>query len=137
MSEVYIAPPPDGQTPPKDPGGWGLEWWYNAHFTYGAIQTVFIPILVPTYVKEMTDSPTKVGIVMAIIGFGGLTAPVIGGLADKWKAHRWAQLAGLLAYALGAVVFAFSGATFGLHLLVTAPGNAYTNHRPIYSFMEG
>ena len=120
MSEVYIAPPPEGQLPPKEPGGWGVEWWYNAHFTYGAIQTVFIPILIPTYVKEMTGSATKVGIAMAIIGCGGLAAPVIGGVADKLRAHRWAQLVGLIAYAAAAAVFAFSGATFALHLLGAA-----------------
>jgi predicted MFS family arabinose efflux permease len=120
MSEVYIAPPPVGQTPPKEPGGWGLEWWYNAHFTYGAIQTVFIPIMVPTYVKEMTGSATKVGIAMAIIGCGGLAAPVIGGVADKLRAHRWAQLAGLIAYAAAAIVFAFSGRAFAMHILGAA-----------------
>ena len=120
MSDVYLAPPPEGLPPPNDTGGWGLEWWYNAHFTYGAIQTVFIPILVPTYVKEMTGSATKVGIAMAIIGFGGLAAPVIGGLADKFRAHRWAQLAGLLAYALGSIVFAFSGETYALHIVGAA-----------------
>jgi predicted MFS family arabinose efflux permease len=119
MSEVYIAPPPEGQEPPKSTG-WGLEWWYNAHFTYGAIQTVFIPILVPTYVKEMTGSATKVGIAMAIIGFGGLAAPVIGGVADKLRAHRWAQLAGLIAYAAAAVVFAFSGKAFAMHIVGAA-----------------
>ena len=88
MSEVYIAPPPEGLPPPKDSGGWGLEWWYNAHFAYGAIQTIFIPMLIPTFVKEMTGSATKVGIAMALIGLGGLVAPVIGGLADKFRAIR-------------------------------------------------
>jgi len=120
MSDVYIAPPPEGIKPPEESGGWGLQWWYNAHFTYGAIQTVFIPILVPTYVKEMTGSATKVGIAMAIIGCGGLVAPVIGGVADKLRAHRWAQLAGLIAYAAAAIVFAFSGATFAMHILGAA-----------------
>ena len=120
MSEVYIAPPPEGLPPPKESGGWGLEWWYNAHFAYGAIQTIFIPMLIPTYVKEMTGSATKVGIAMALIGLGGLVAPVIGGVADKLRAHRWAQIAGLAAYAVGAVVFAFSGQAFALHLLGSA-----------------
>lgn len=120
MSTARIAPPPKDLKPPPESGGWGMEWWYNAHFTYGAIQTIFIPMLVPTFVLEKTESATKVGIAMAIIGFGGLAAPVIGGLADKLKAHRWAQLAGLLAYALGAVVFAISGSSFAMHILGAA-----------------
>jgi hypothetical protein len=28
----------------------GIEWWYTAHLAYGAIQLVFIPILIPTFV---------------------------------------------------------------------------------------
>jgi MFS family permease len=117
MSEVYIAPPPEGLPPPKESGGWGLEWWYNSHFTYGATQTIFIPMLIPTFVKEMTGSATKVGIAMALIGLGGLVAPVIGGLADKFRAHRWAQIIGLVAYAAAAIVFAFSGKVYAMHLL--------------------
>lgn len=120
MSEVYIAPPPEGLPPPPESSGSGLEWWYNAHFAYGAIQTIFIPMLIPTYVKEMTGSATKVGIAMALVGLGGLAAPVIGGLADKFRAHRWAQIAGLIAYVVAAIVFAFSGQVFALHLLGSA-----------------
>ena len=87
---------------------WGLEWWYNAHFTFGAIQNVFIPILIPTFVLETTGSVGPAGIMLAIIGLGGLTAPIIGGLADKYQAHRWAQLVALLAYAVGGLLFAYA-----------------------------
>lgn len=87
----------------------GLEWWYNAHFTYGAIQLVFIPILIPTFILEKTGKVAFAGVLMAIIGLGGLAAPIIGGLADKYTAHRLAQLSGLLSYALGGVLFAFGG----------------------------
>jgi len=100
--------------------GWGLEWWYNAHFTFGVIQNVFIPILVPTFVLETTGSAGPAGVMMAIIGLGGLAAPVIGGLADKYKAHRWAQLAALLAYVIGGVLFAFADGSFPLYYLASA-----------------
>jgi len=94
---------------------YGVEWWYTAHLAYGAIQLVFIPILIPTFVLEVTGSATLAGTAMAVIGVGGLAAPVIGGMADKLRAHRIAQLAGLLAYALGGVLFAFLGqTTFGI-----------------------
>lgn len=99
---------------------WGLEWWYNAHFTFGVIQNVFIPILVPTFVLETTGSAGPAGVMMAIIGLGGLAAPVIGGLADKYKAHRWAQLAALLSYAIGGVIFAFADGSFALYYAASA-----------------
>ncbi|MGI9521850.1 MAG: MFS transporter [Hyphomicrobiaceae bacterium] len=93
----------------------GIEWWYAAHLAYGAIQLVFIPILIPTFVLEVTGSATLAGTAMAVIGLGGLAAPVIGGMADNLRAHRIAQLAGLLAYALGGLLFAFLGQTiFGI-----------------------
>lgn len=93
----------------------GIEFWYIAHLALGATQGVFIPILVPTFVLEVTGEATLVGVAMALIGLGGLAAPVIGGLADKFRAHRWAQLGGLLSYALGGVIFAMMGTTgFGI-----------------------
>jgi len=93
----------------------GIEWWYTAHLAYGAIQLVFIPILIPTFVLAETNSATLAGVAMAVIGLGGLTAPIIGGLADKFRAHRVAQLVGLAAYCLGGALFAFLGdTTFGI-----------------------
>jgi predicted MFS family arabinose efflux permease len=83
-----------------------FEWWYVAHFVFGVIYLGFVPILVPTYVIEISGSAAEAGVVMAIIGLGALLAPVIGGFADKYRAHRIAQLAGLLALALGGVAFA-------------------------------
>ncbi|GAB1620324.1 hypothetical protein AAOGI_03740 [Agarivorans albus] len=96
---------------------WGLEAWYTAHLCYGIIQLVFIPILIPTFILDKTGSPTQVGIAMGILGLSGLLAPVLGGLADKYRAHRAAQLIGLAAIAISALVFALSGASFMLHLL--------------------
>lgn len=96
---------------------WGLEAWYTAHLCYGIIQLVFIPILIPTFILDKTGSPTQVGIAMGILGLSGLLAPVLGGLADRYRAHRAAQLIGLAAIAIAALVFALSGANFMLHLL--------------------
>jgi len=94
---------------------WGVEWWYNAHFVYGAIQMVFIPILIPTFILELTGSASTVGILMGIIGLGGLTAPILGGLADKYRAHRIVQLIGLAAYVAAGGLFAFSGEAVWLY----------------------
>lgn len=99
----------DATVSPGFPQKYGIEWWYTAHFVYGAIQLIFIPILVPTFVLSVTDSATMAGAALTVIGLGGFLAPVIGGLADKFRAHRLAQLAGLAAYALGGCLFAFMG----------------------------
>ena len=45
---------------------YGVEWWYAAHFAYGATQMVFIPILIPTFVLEVTGSATMAGTAMAL-----------------------------------------------------------------------
>ena len=47
-----------------------------------------MPILVPGYVIQGTNSAVAAGVVMAIIGLGALFAPVIGGFADKYLAYR-------------------------------------------------
>lgn len=105
----------DATSTPGFPEKYGIEWWYTAHFVYGAIQLIFIPILVPTFVLEVTESATMAGAALTVIGLGGFLAPVIGGFADKYRAHRLAQLAGLAAYALGGVLFAFLGtSTIGI-----------------------
>ncbi|MDO6762049.1 MFS transporter [Agarivorans sp. 1_MG-2023] len=103
----------------KTPRFWGLEGWYTAHLCYGVIQLVFIPILVPTFIYEQTGSATQVGLAMGILGLSGLLAPLLGGLADKYCAHRAAQLIGLAAIAIAALLFAASGASFALHLIAS------------------
>ncbi|GLP96075.1 MFS transporter [Paraferrimonas sedimenticola] len=98
----------------------GLEWWFTAHFAYGIIQMVFIPILVPTFILSKTGNATYVGFAMGIIGLGGFIAPVLGGLADKFKAHRLVQLLGLVSYGFAAITFFASGSSLELHLLGAA-----------------
>lgn len=85
-----------------------FEWWFIAHFVFGVAFLGMIPILVPTYIMKITNSAAEAGVVMAIIGLGALAAPVIGGFADRYLAHRIAQLGGLLALSAGALVFAFA-----------------------------
>ena len=86
-----------------------LEWWYMAQFAIGAVHSGFLPILIPTYVISITGNAADVGIVMSAMGLGALLVPVIGNLADRYRAYRTAQLTGLASQALGALVFAISG----------------------------
>lgn len=90
----------------------GLEGWFSAHFAYGIVQIVFIPMMVPSFILARTGSATDAGLAMGLFGLAGLFAPVIGMLADKYKAHRLAQLFGMVSYLLAGACFLVAGSNF-------------------------
>jgi len=87
-----------------------VEPWYLAYALLGATTAGLVPILLPLTVSR-GHSATEVGLVMAALSLGGLTAPLWGGLADQHRLHRWMLAGGLLVTALGLAAFS----------LVTAP----------------
>jgi predicted MFS family arabinose efflux permease len=90
----------------------GLEGWFSAHFAYGIVQIVFIPMMVPSFILARTGSATQAGLAMGLFGIAGLLAPLIGLLADKFKAHRLTQALGLIAYMLAGASFVVAGENF-------------------------
>ena len=90
----------------------GLEGWFSAHFAYGIVQIVFIPMMVPSFILARTGSATQAGLAMGLFGLAGLFAPLIGILADKFKAHRLAQGLGLVSYLLAGAAFLTAGENF-------------------------
>ncbi|MGV2990131.1 MFS transporter [Vibrio sp. E150_011] len=90
----------------------GLEGWFSAHFAYGIVQIVFIPIMLPSFILARTGSATQAGLAMGLFGLAGLFAPLIGILADKFKAHRLAQGLGLVSYLLAGAFFLVAGQAF-------------------------
>ncbi|GAL38031.1 hypothetical protein JCM19240_3768 [Vibrio maritimus] len=46
----------------------GLEGWFAAHFAYGIVQIVFIPMLMPSFILARTGSATQAGLAMAVFG---------------------------------------------------------------------
>ncbi|SEG27739.1 MFS transporter [Vibrio hangzhouensis] len=92
----------------------GLEGWFSAHFAYGIVQIVFIPMMVPSFILARTGSATQAGLAMGLFGLAGLFAPLIGMLADKFKAHRLAQLFGMVAYLIAGASFLVAGENFAL-----------------------
>ncbi len=90
----------------------GLEGWFSAHFAYGIVQIVFIPMMVPSFILARTGSATQAGLAMGLFGIAGLLAPLIGLLADKFKAHRLTQALGLIAYMLAGACFVVAGENF-------------------------
>jgi MFS family permease len=96
-----------------------IEPWYLCYAFLGVAVAGMSPILLPLTVIR-AGTPADVGLVMAALSLGGLTAPLWGGLADRLRLHRWLLWGGLLGTALGLVFFPlFSnlGAWIGLALL--------------------
>jgi MFS family permease len=84
-----------------------VEPWYLAYALLGATAAGLTSILLPLAVSH-TGSATHIGLVMAAVSLGGLTAPLWGGLADRYRLHRWLLAGGLLVTAGGLAVFPFT-----------------------------
>ncbi len=84
-----------------------IEPWYVAYALLGIGAAGMTPILLPLVVNN-SGNASIVGLVMAALSLGGLTAPLWGGLADRNRLHRWLLAGGLLAVALGLLFFSFT-----------------------------
>jgi predicted MFS family arabinose efflux permease len=81
------------------------ERWYIAYLLFGAstgVTDIFLPLLV-----SRAGDASHVGMVIAAIGLGGLTAALWGDLADRLGRHRglfvgWSAIAALAVAACGA-----------------------------------
>jgi len=76
-----------------------IEPWYAAYALMGMVVAGLTPVLIPLVVGKASGS-VQVGWVMAAISLGGLTAPIWGGLADRYRLHRWLLAGGLLLTAI-------------------------------------
>jgi DHA1 family tetracycline resistance protein-like MFS transporter len=103
--------------------GW-LKWvepWYLVYAILGVTIAGLVPVLLPLRVGQ-AGTPAQVGWVMAAVSLGGLSAPLWGVLADRYRLHRWVLIIGLFLTAFGLTAFAFSGHPaiwFGLALLLS------------------
>ncbi|HSR31521.1 MAG TPA: MFS transporter [Anaerolineae bacterium] len=88
--------------------GPAFEWWMFSFIAAGAGWSAFISLLIPPYVTKATGSAANAGIVMAIISLAAVLGPVLGGFADKYRAHRLVLSGGVLGLALGFVAYALS-----------------------------
>jgi MFS family permease len=96
-----------------------VEPWYVAYALLGMTATGVLPIVVPLAISRL-GSAADVGLVMAAISLGGLTAPLWGGLADRYRLHRWFLAGGFVVTAVGIALFPFTttrAAWLGLALL--------------------
>ncbi len=97
--------------------GSSFEWWMISFIAAGAGWAAFISLLIPPFVTESTGSAADAGIVMAIISLAAVLAPVLGGFADKYRAHRLVLTLGVLGMAFGFLMYSFSAETKAIYAL--------------------
>jgi DHA1 family tetracycline resistance protein-like MFS transporter len=82
-----------------------IEPWYISYALLGLVVAGLTPILLPI-IADRQDGVGHVGLVMAFFQFGGLTAPLWGRLADRFRLHRWLLAGGLVITSASLLVFA-------------------------------
>lgn len=77
-----------------------FQWWMASNVAVGAGWAAFIALLVPPYITQATGSASQAGVVMAMMSLAAVLGPVLGGIADKYRAHRHVMVGGLGAMTL-------------------------------------
>ncbi|MCK4977249.1 MAG: MFS transporter [Anaerolineales bacterium] len=98
----------NSQTNTKLEKGSAFEWWMIAYFGLGAGFSAFVRLLIPPYVTEATGSAAAAGLVMAIMSLSAVSAPALGGFADRYRAHRLILNMGMFGIALAFAAYALS-----------------------------
>lgn len=83
-----------------------IEPWYLAYALMGLIVAGLVPVLIPLVVNE-SGNASLVGTVVAAVSLGGLSAPIWGGLADRYRLHPGLLAGGMLAASLALAAFAY------------------------------
>ena len=84
-----------------------IEPWYLVYAIMGLVVAGLVPVLIPLVVGK-SGNAGQVGLVVAAVSLGGLTAPLWGNLADRYRAHRVLLAGGMLVACLGLAAFAFT-----------------------------
>ncbi len=100
--------PPGAVTPDTQPKLPAFEWWMVSNFAVGAGFAAFVALLIPPYVTEVTGSAADAGIVMMFISLAAVLAPVIGGFADRYAAHRLVLTLGVAGMGVAFAMYALS-----------------------------
>ena len=101
--------------------GPAFEGWMIANLAQGAGFSAFVALLIPPYITKTTGNAADAGVVMAIISLAAVSGPVIGGFADRYRAHRLIMSLGILGMAISFLAFgisALSNAFFAIDAIV-------------------
>ena len=107
----------DSAAQTKNGNGSAFEWWMVSFIAAGAGWAAFISLLIPPFVTEATGNAADAGIVMAVISLAAVLAPVLGGFADKYRAHRLVLSLGVLGMALGFLMYSISAESTAIYAL--------------------
>ena len=88
--------------------GSAFQWWMLSYFGLGAGFSAFVRLLIPPYVTEATGSAAQAGVVMATMSLAAVSAPALGGFADRYRAHRLILNMGMFGIALAFAAYAIS-----------------------------
>ncbi len=97
------------------------EPWHLAYALLGAVIGGLMPILLPLAMHQRGGA-AQVGLVMAALNLGGLFSPLWGALADRTRLYRWLLVGGLLATALGILLFVFTQGVLAWYILALVQG---------------
>ena len=92
-----------------------VEPWYFSYALLGCTMGGMFPILMPLLALKRFNSACQVGLVMAVFNLGGLIAPLLGNVADRYGIHRSLLISGLIITAISMAGFAFTN-TFPIWL---------------------
>jgi len=82
-----------------------FQWWMTSNFAVGAGWAAFVALLVPPYITQATGSASEAGVVMALMSLAAVLGPVLGGIADRYAAHRYVLVGGLAAMTVALAAF--------------------------------
>lgn len=85
-----------------------FELWMTSNLALGLAFNCVLPVVLPSYVLSTGGSATDVWVAMGMAGMFALLGPWIGRIAGRRRAHRSAQVLGMLGMAAGLVMLALS-----------------------------
>ena len=97
--------------------GPAFQWWMVSNLAMGAGFSAFVALLIPPFVTGATGNAADAGIVMAIISLAAVLGPVLGGFADRYRAHRLVVSLGVLGMALAFAMYAISAEAKAIYAL--------------------
>lgn len=85
-----------------------FELWMTSNLALGLAFNCVLPVLLPSYVLSRGGSATDVWVAMGMAGLFALLGPWLGRIAGRRRAHRSAQVLGMLGMAIGLMMLALS-----------------------------
>ena len=92
-----------------------VEAWYLSYAILGCTMGGMFPILIPLLALKRFSSACHVGLIMAAFNLGGLMAPILGSVADRYRIHRGLLTSGLIITAIALAALSFTN-TFSFWL---------------------